>query len=88
MRMLLAIIFAIVFVLPARGQPPAEQVSAEECAEMWKVHDDDEDGFLMGKELELFKAVMAVVDTNNDGKISREEFMTACQRGILKGIKK
>jgi hypothetical protein len=85
--MLLATIFAIVFVLLARSQPPA-QVSAEECAAMWKVHDEDEDDFLMGKELELFKAVMAVVDTNNDGKISREEFMTACQRGILKGIKK
>ena len=55
---------------------------------MWKAHDTNNDGVLSDKEVDVFKAIMATVDTNKDGKVSREEFMSACQKGIMKDIKK
>ncbi len=85
---MVAAIFTLAVVLPVRGQTPQAQVSAEDCLALWKIHDDDEDDMLSGKELERLKSSMAAIDTNNDGKVTREEFVTACQKGLLKDVKK
>ena len=62
--------------------------SAQECATMWKAADANKDDSPTEQELEKFKAIMAKVDTNKDGKISESEFMAACQKGDLKDVNK
>ena len=50
----------------------------------WKALDKDGKGVIEGAALESFKPVMPLVDTDKDGKISKEEFMTAAKAGIIK----
>jgi hypothetical protein len=59
---------------------------AQDCAGKWKRADVSNKGSLEGKELDKFRSVLNAVDTNKDGKISQNEFMTACQKGELKNI--
>jgi Ca2+-binding EF-hand superfamily protein len=60
--------------------------SVQECAALWNAADANKDGSLTGQELERFKAIIAKIDTDKDGKISEAEFMAACQKGDLKNI--
>jgi predicted lipid-binding transport protein (Tim44 family) len=70
------------------SQPGAKApVQAQDCQAMWKKADLNNDGFLSDKELDKFRAVLANVDTDKDGKISQSEFTNACQKGQLKDIR-
>jgi hypothetical protein len=46
--------------------------------------DEHNSDSLDGAEVEAYKAAMAQIDTNKDGKISREEFAAAIKAGTIK----
>ena len=46
--------------------------------------DEDNSGALEGAEVETYRSAMAKIDTNKDGKISREEFALAVKAGAIK----
>jgi hypothetical protein len=46
--------------------------------------DEDNSDSLDGAEVEAYKLAMAQIDTNKDGKISREEFAAAVTAGTIK----
>jgi len=46
--------------------------------------DADDSGSLDGAEVDAYKAVMVQIDTNKDGKLSREEFAAAVTAGTIK----
>ena len=50
----------------------------------FKAIDKDNSGVLDGAELAAFKADLAKIDTDKDGKISRAEFGAAVKSGIIK----
>ena len=50
----------------------------------WKALDKDGKGYIDGAGLQAFKPVMTQIDTNGDGKLSKEEFMAAAKAGIIK----
>jgi len=68
----------------AAGLSANKQAQAQDCTGMWKRADVGNKGILEGKELDKFRSVLTAVDTNRDGKISQNEFMTACQKGELR----
>jgi len=76
--------FAVVGVVPAYGQSSPPKAPVDECTALWKDFDLDDDDFLSDAEAARLKSVLAVVDTNKDGNISKDEFMAACQKGLLK----
>jgi hypothetical protein len=85
---LMAIGLAVASVLPANGQSPPPKVPLDECAALWKDYDLDDDDILSDAEAVRLKAILAVIDTNKDGTISKDEFLVACQKGVLKDVKK
>ena len=72
-------------VIDADGVLPSRSV--DECTALWKDFDQDDDDFLSDAEAARLKSVLAVVDTNKDGNISKDEFLAACKKGILKDLK-
>ncbi len=46
--------------------------------------DTDKSGSLEGKETDVYKADLVKIDTNKDGKISKQEFEVAMQAGVIK----
>jgi uncharacterized protein involved in high-affinity Fe2+ transport len=66
---------------PAKAAMPAVDPAAEA---KFKAADKNHSGMLEGAELDPYKAVMAKVDTNKDGKISHDEFIAAVKAGQIK----
>jgi hypothetical protein len=87
-KVLVALAFTIVCALPARGQAPPVNKATDECTALWKDFDEDEDDALSDAEAARLKGILAVIDTNKDGTVSKAEFMAACQAGLLKDVKK
>jgi hypothetical protein len=50
----------------------------------FKAIDKDNNGALEGAELSTFKDTLAKIDTNKDGKVSRDEFAAATKGGVIK----
>ena len=50
----------------------------------WKALDKDNKGVLEGAALDSLKPMLSQVDTNKDGKVSKDEFMAAAKAGIIK----
>lgn len=46
--------------------------------------DVNKSGSLEGAEVDKYKADMAKIDTNKDGKISKDEFAAAVKAGVIK----
>jgi hypothetical protein len=67
---------------PAATAPAATMDPAVEAK--FKAADKAGTGFIEGPALEPYKSVMAQVDTNKDGKISRAEFAAAAKAGLIK----
>ena len=68
-------------------QPAVETTSktADPAVEAkFEAVDEDSSGTLDGAEIEAYKPAIAQIDTNKDGKISREEFAAAVKAGIIK----
>jgi hypothetical protein len=50
----------------------------------FKTADKNSSGTLEGAEVEAYKATLAKIDANKDGKVSREEFAVATRAGLIK----
>ena len=50
----------------------------------FKAADKNSNGFLDGAELDSYKANLAKIDTDKDGKISLAEFAAAAKSGVVK----
>jgi hypothetical protein len=68
-------------VQPAATKPKAADPAAEA---MFETADADDSGALEGAEVEAYKPAMAQIDTNKDGKVSREEFAAAIKAGTIR----
>ena len=85
-RALLVAMLAAACIFPAWGQPA--KTPEDECLALWKDFDQDDDDILSEAEAARLKAVLAIIDTNKDGLVGKDEFIAACRKGILKDIKK
>lgn len=64
---------------------PGPSTSGDAAAEAkFKAADKNSSGQLESTEAEAYKGKMAQVDTNKDGKISRDEFVTGTKAGHIK----
>ena len=65
----------------AQATPPAADAAVEA---KFKAADKNTNGALEGAELDAYKATMTQIDTNKDGKVSRDEFAAATKAGHIK----
>ena len=65
------------------AQPATPAADASVDAK-FKAADKNGSGALETTEADAYKAVMAKVDTNKDGKISQDEFMAGSKAGLIK----
>ena len=65
----------------AQTTPPAAPTSAADAKV--KAGDKNCNGTLEGAEVDAFKANLAKIDANKDGKISRDEFAAASKAGTV-----
>ena len=69
----------------APAAPPASAVTLDAATEAkFKSADKDGSGTLDGAETDAYKADMAKIDTNKDGKVTRDEFAAAVKSGVIK----
>ena len=69
----------------APAAPPAAAVTLDAAMETkFKTADKDGSGTLEGAEADAYKADMAKIDTNKDGKVTRAEFAEAVKSGVIK----
>ena len=87
-RALLVAMLAAACIFPAWGQPAPAKTPEDECLALWKEFDQDDDDILSEAEAARLKAVLAIIDTNKDGLVGKDEFIAACRKGILKDVKK
>ena len=66
----------------AQTTPPAASDAAVEAK--FKAADKNSNGTLEGAEVDSFKANLAKIDTNKDGKVTRDEFAAASKGGVIK----
>jgi hypothetical protein len=66
----------------AQSTPPAAPSAAVDAK--FKAADKNSNGALEGAEADAFKANLAKIDANKDGKISRDEFAAASKAGTIK----
>lgn len=67
---------------PAPGTMPTK--AADSADAKFVTADKDKSGMLEGAELDAFKADLAKIDTNKDGKVSKDEFAAAMKAGVIK----
>jgi hypothetical protein len=81
------IALAVTPVALAQGQQPsppsATKPSAADEAK-FKAADKNGNGALEGAETDAYKASMTRIDTDKDGKVTREEFLAAAKSGVLR----
>jgi EF hand len=68
----------------AQATPPAASVADAGAEAKFKTADKDGSGTLEGAEVDAYKATLTKIDTNKDGKVSREEFAAATKAGHIK----
>lgn len=68
----------------APSTSPAQAKPADPSDAKFLAADKDKSGSLEGAELDTYKADMTKIDTNKDGKVSKEEFMAATKAGVIK----
>ncbi|MDX2158162.1 MAG: hypothetical protein SFW09_16805 [Hyphomicrobiaceae bacterium] len=76
-------IAALALVLTA-GSAVAQTKAPNPVDAKFVAADVDKSGSLEGKEVDAFKADLAKIDTNKDGKISSQEFDVAVKTGLVK----
>jgi EF hand len=62
---------------PAPGADPAVEAK-------FKAADKNSNGTLEGAEVDAYKANLTKIDTNKDGKVTRDEFAAASKAGVIK----
>jgi hypothetical protein len=68
---------------PPSGSPPSATTQGADEAK-FKAADKNGNGALEGAETDAYKANMTRIDTNKDGKVTREEFLAALKSGVIK----
>ncbi len=68
----------------AQATPPKAPAADAAVDAKFKAADKNNNGSLDGAELDTYKASMAKIDTDKDGKISRAEFAAANKSGVIK----
>lgn len=68
---------------PAGSKAPAGAMDPVAEAK-FKAADKSGKGVIEGADLAPYRAMMAQIDTNKDGKIQREEFAAAVKSGLIK----
>ena len=77
----LALASGAAFAQATPPQTPAADVAVDA---KFKAADKNSNGSLDGAELDMFKADLAKIDTNKDGKISGAEYAAATKSGVIK----
>lgn len=84
MKLITGTFLALAFVAgPAVAQTTTAAPDAAVEAK-FKAADKNGSGTLEGAEVDAYKANMTKIDTNKDGKVSREEFAAATKAGVIK----
>lgn len=85
MTKLAGTICALALVL-ATGSATAQTKSAapDPVDAKFAAADSDKSGTLEGKEADAYKADLTKIDTDKDGKISKQEFHVAAMTGLIK----
>jgi hypothetical protein len=68
----------------AQTTTPASVTAEAAIAAKFKAADKNGNGVLDGAELDAYKANLAKIDTDKDGKISMAEFTAATKSGLIK----
>jgi Ca2+-binding EF-hand superfamily protein len=68
----------------AQTTTPASATGEAAVAAKFKAADKNGNGVLDGAELDAYKANLAKIDTDKDGKISMAEFTAASKSGLVK----
>jgi hypothetical protein len=68
----------------AQTTTPASVTAEAAVAAKFKAADKNSNGVLDGAELDAYKANLAKIDTDKDGKISMAEFTAATKSGLVK----
>ena len=68
----------------AQTTPPAAPIADAAVEAKFKAADKNNNGSLEGAEVDAYKANMAKIDADKDGKISRAEFAVATKDGQIK----
>ncbi|MFM9942764.1 MAG: hypothetical protein ACKVP7_25080 [Hyphomicrobiaceae bacterium] len=70
---------------PTPSQVPGAPKASDAAAEAkFTASDKDRSGFLDGAELDPMKADLAKIDSNRDGRVSKEEYLAAVKAGLIK----
>lgn len=67
----------------AQSAPPAATAPNAAAETKFKAADKNGNGTLEGAEVDAFKANLARIDANKDGKISRDEFAAGLKSGVI-----
>jgi hypothetical protein len=62
--------------------PPSAPSAADDAK--FKAADKNGNGALEGTETDAFKAKMTQIDSNKDGKVTREEYLAAAKSGVVR----
>ena len=68
----------------AQATPPKMPAADAAVDAKFKAADKNNNGSLEGAELDAYKANLAKIDTDKDGKISSAEFAAASKSGVIK----
>jgi EF hand len=64
--------------------PPTAPGADPAVEAKFKTADKNGNGTLEGAEVDAYKANLAKIDTNKDGKVTRDEFAAASKAGVIK----
>jgi Ca2+-binding EF-hand superfamily protein len=85
MKVLTGTLVALALVAgPALAQTTTPATGEAAVAAKFKTADKNGNGSLDGAELDAYKADLAKIDTDKDGKISLAEFSAASKSGVVK----
>jgi hypothetical protein len=73
---------ALAQTTPPAGPAPGAADPAVDAK--FKTADKNGNGTLEGAEVDAYKANLAKIDTNKDGKVTRDEFAAASKSGVIK----
>ena len=76
--------FAQTQTKPPATSPPSQTATADPVEAKFKTADRNGNGMLEGAETDAYKADLTKIDTNKDGKVSRDEFLSASKSGVIK----
>lgn len=68
---------------PGAPAPGATALSATQCGEIWSRHVTTQNGTMSEAQAKGIVTNFKSADTNNNGSLTREEFLSACSRGLV-----